>query len=364
MHYFFKLSDFNARLVQWTGGYDHLQIETLNSIKGWLKEGLKDWDISRDAPYFGFKIPGEENKYFYVWLDAPIGYIAATEKYCEENGQEFDSYWHNEKATIYHFIGKDIIYFHTLFWPAMLMGSGYKLPTSVFVHGFLTVNGKKMSKSRGTFITARKYLEFLDPQYLRYYYASKLTGNSDDIDFNLADFQAKVNSDLINNIVNMGSRAVSMLNKSFGGVTGRMSSREEAMFREFNTKVDSIKTHYLKREFSKAINLILEISDETNKYFSDSEPWKLIISNIEPAHAVCSFALNVFKLVSVVLKPVLPKLSADIEKILNLNSQRWEDAKVVLPENYRIQMFSQILSRMDTGDVDRMTKSNQGLLNE
>lgn len=363
-HYFFKLSDFNTQLLKWTSDKGHLQTETLNSIKDWLSNGLKDWDISRDAPYFGFKIPNEDNKYFYVWLDAPVGYIATTERYCKETGKDFNSYWHNKDTKIYHFIGKDIVYFHTLFWPAMLMGSGYNLPDSVFVHGFLTVNGKKMSKTRGTFITARKYLDFLDPQHLRYYYASKLSANSDDIDLNLEDFQAKVNTDLVNNVVNIGSRAVSMLNKNFNGITGIMSNTEEAMFAEFVVNLDSIENHYGKREFSKAINRIIEISDRTNKYFSDCEPWKLILLNPKLAHGICTFALNAFKLISIALKPVLPKLAFDIEKILNLKPQYWIDAKNILPVNYKINTFNQILSRVDSKSVEQMINSNAEDLNK
>ncbi len=353
-HYFFKLSDFNSKLLQWTRDEGCLQSETINSIRDWLTQGLKDWDISRDAPYFGFKIPGEENKYFYVWLDAPVGYIAATEKFCEKTGKDFDSYWHNKGTKIYHFIGKDIVYFHTLFWPAMLMGSGYNLPNSIFVHGFLTVNGKKMSKTKGTFITARRYLECLDPQYLRYYFASKLSGNSDDIDLNLDDFQVKVNTELINNIINMGSRAVSMLNRDFNGVAGQMRDNEQKMFAGFIQEVDLIQMHYSKREYSKAIRLILEISDKTNRYFSDGTPWKLISGYPEAAHAICTFALNAFRLISVVLKPVVPALSADIETILNLRPQRWDDAKAILPEGSRVQMFRQILTRVETKSIDQL----------
>jgi methionyl-tRNA synthetase len=362
-HFFFKLSDFSEQLIKWTSEAGHLQTETLNSIRGWLKDGLKDWDISRDAPYFGFKIPGEESKYFYVWLDAPVGYIATTEKYCAESGKDFNSYWHDENTRIYHFIGKDIIYFHTLFWPAMLMGSGYNLPHSVFVHGFLTVNGKKMSKTRGTFITARTYLEFLDPQCLRYYYASKLSSNSDDIDLNLQDFQSKVNADLVNNIINIGSRSVSMLNKHFNGLVGEMSDEENKTFSEFVIKAGVVQKHYEERDFSKAVAVLLEISNRVNKYFTDSAPWKFTTTDPECVQQVCTFALNSFKLIAVLLKPVLPKLVAEIEMILHIGPQQWKDAVSILPRNHKISIFTQLLSRVEVKDIENMIASiNQSSL--
>lgn len=355
-HYFFKLSDFKSRLQAWTKGVGILQKETYNSIKEWLDTGLNDWDISRDAPYFGFKIPGEDSKYFYVWLDAPIGYIATTEKYCKEKNKNFNSYWHDEKTKIFHFIGKDIIYFHALFWPAMLMETNFNLPNSIFVHGFLTVNGKKMSKSRGTFITARQYLNHLDPQYLRYYIASKLSPDSDDIDLSLEDFHAKVNSELVNNIVNLGSRAVSMLTKNFDGHVMSMGNEMTNIYADYVSKMEKVKKLYEKREFKKAISVVVQMSTAANKLFSDTEPWKKL--NTEPAiaHEVCTFLLNVFRLISIAIKPVLPQLSLEIEKILNLRPQLWSDVETTFHEEHRIGEFSQLIPRIDYRNVDEMMK--------
>lgn len=358
-HYFFRLADFKDKLLDWTSHEGRLQTETLNSIREWLDKGLKDWDISRDSPYFGFKIPGETDKYFYVWLDAPVGYIATTERYCKESGRDFDSYWFNDESEIYHFIGKDIIYFHTLFWPAMLMGSGYSTPRSVYVHGFLTVNGKKMSKTRGTFITARTYLNNLDPQYLRYYYASKLSANSEDIDLNLEDFRLKVNADLINNIVNLGSRAISMVYKNFQGIVGDMNSEGSELFEQFITKLDTSKANYLYREFVKATRSIIDIADQANKYFSYNKPWFTIKDSPSQAHQVCAFAINAFKLICTALKPVLPKLAADVESILNLPEQQWKDAKTILPSDHKINKFKNILTRVEKKKVDSMIKTSR-----
>jgi methionyl-tRNA synthetase len=353
-HYFFKLSDFKSRLQAWAIGSGRLQKETYNSIKEWLNTGLRDWDISRDAPYFGFKIPGEDSKYFYVWVDAPVGYIATTEKYCKEKGQDFDSYWHDENTKIFHFIGKDIIYFHTLFWPAMLMGTDFNLPSSVFVHGFLTVNGKKMSKSRGTFITARQYLNHLDPQYLRYYIASKLSGASDDIDLNFEDFQAKVNAELVNTIVNLGCRAVSMLTKNFSGLVTGMGKEMTDNYGDYVAKMENVKELYEKREFGKAIGLVVQMAAAANKLFSDTAPWKRLDEEPDIAHEVCTFLLNVFKLISIAIKPVLPQLSFEIEKILRLVPQLWRDVGTVIHPGHRIGEFSQLVSRVDYMSVDEM----------
>lgn len=360
LHYFFKLSDFKSRLQAWASGAERLQKETYNSIKEWLNTGLKDWDISRDAPYFGFKIPGEDSKYFYVWLDAPVGYIATTEKYCKEKGQSFHSYWHDKNTKIFHFIGKDIIYFHTLFWPAMLMGTDFNLPSSVFVHGFLTVNGKKMSKSRGTFITARQYLNHLDPQYLRYYIASKLSCDSDDIDLNFEDFQAKVNAELVNTIVNLGSRAVSMLTKNFSGLVMNMGKEMIGIYNDYIAKMEHIKELYEKREFGKAISLIVQMATAANKLFSDMAPWKKLDAEPAIAHEVCSLLLNVFKLISIAIKPVLPQLSSEIEKILKLEPQLWSDVGIIFFEEHRIGEFSQLIPRIDYRNVDEMMKSLNG----
>jgi methionyl-tRNA synthetase len=358
-HYFFRLIDFEDRLRTWFSGGSALQPETYNSIKEWLDKGLKDWDISRDAPYFGFRIPNEPDKFFYVWLDAPIGYVATTEHYCKVSGKDFDEYWFNPETEIYHFIGKDIVYFHTLFWPAMLMGSDYNVPRSVYVHGFLTVNGEKMSKTRGTFITARTYLDNLDPQYLRYYYSTKLSSNSDDIDMNLEDFRFRVNADLVNNIVNIGSRSVTMLVNNFHGKIGSMNSETASIFKEFTDKMDSIKSHYMEREFSKVTRTVTEISDRTNKYFSDNEPWKIISENPAQAHETCTFSLNVFKFICTILKPILPKMAAEVETMLDIPDQKWDEAKITLPNDHKIHEFKHLMSRVEKKSIDKMILSSR-----
>lgn len=357
-HYFFRLADFTQELTEWAGANGHLQAETLHSIQDWLSQGLKDWDISRDAPYFGFRIPGEDSKYFYVWLDAPVGYIATTENYCTKNNKDFNAYWNDPDASIYHFIGKDIIYFHTLFWPAMLKGSGYNLPSAVFVHGFLTVDGKKMSKSRGTFLTARHYLDHLGPEYLRYYYATKLSANSDDIDLNLEDFRAKVNSDLVNKILNIGSRAAAMLHKNFKGEITEMNSQQQEIFDDFIQQAGSVHEYYMAREFAKAMILINEIADKTNRYFSDERPWNTLSQYPDHAWQICSFSLNVIRLLSLLLKPVLPKVSAEIEAILRVDDQRWIDADRMMGVGHRVLEFGPLLQRVDHSKVEEMIKSN------
>jgi len=359
-HYFFRLSDLEPKLLEWTSKTGSLQEETLNSIREWLRNGLKEWDISRDAPYFGFLIPGETDKYFYVWLDAPVGYIATTERFCKESGRDFDSYWHNQDTVIYHFIGKDIVYFHTLFWPAMLMGSGYTIPKSVFVHGFLTVNGEKMSKTRGTFINARTYLDYLDPQYLRYYYATKLTGNSNDIDLNLDDFRDRVNADLVHKIVNLGSRAISMINKHFDSVIGEMNRDGKELYSQIVSRQDEIGRYYEEREFSKVTRSVIYESDLANGYFHENQPWELLKSNPDRAHEICAFAVNVFKYLLTVLKPILPKMALEAENILKLPKQQWDDAGVVMPPAHRIGKFQRLAERVDPKRVKAIVEASRG----
>ncbi|MFH0765522.1 MAG: methionine--tRNA ligase, partial [Calditrichota bacterium] len=360
-HYFFRLSNFTNELRNWTSSANRLQPETLKSIQGWLESGLHDWDISRDAPYFGFNIPGETDKYFYVWLDAPVGYIATTENYCQLSGRSFKDYWFNPDTKIIHFIGKDIVYFHTLFWPAMLMGSGYNVPHKVCVHGFLTVNGEKMSKSRGTFINARTYLDHLDPQYLRYYYASKLTGSADDVDLNLDDFVDKVNADLVNNIVNLASRAISILNKNFDGVVVPLGESEDALLQDFFSGVERIRENYESREFARATRLILDIASRANKHFSDGEPWKLLATDPARAQNLCSFATQAFKCITTLLKPVLPQLAAEVEYILGLPDQIWEDAIRPLPSGHRLGKFHRLMERVDPIKVKAMVEASRAV---
>lgn len=267
-HHFFKLGDFEKDLRDWTQG-GHLQDEVSNKLDEWFESGLQDWDISRDAPYFGFEIPDAPGKFFYVWLDAPIGYFASFKNYCDQNDIDFDEFMKPDSTTeMVHFIGKDIIYFHALFWPAMLQGAGFRLPNSIFAHGFLTIDGKKMSKSRGTFIKARTYLDHLNPEYLRYYYAAKLGSGIEDIDLNLEDFQSRVNSDIVGKLVNIGSRCAGFIKKRFDGKLAESLS-EPALFKEFTDQAEAIATRYENREFGQAMRDIMALADKANQYIDD-----------------------------------------------------------------------------------------------
>jgi methionyl-tRNA synthetase len=347
LHYFFTLSAYEPFLREWIATPGRLQPEVRRFIEQWLKEGLKDWDISRDGPYFGFKIPGEDDKYFYVWLDAPIGYIATTEKYCQESGRDFASYWLESKSLIYHMIGKDIVYFHTLFWPALLHGAGYSLPDRVLVHGFLTVNGEKMSKSRGTFINARDYLTRLDPQYLRYYYATKLNGQLDDLDLNLEDFSTRVNAELINKIANLVSRVVPFINKNFEGRLGTLPTDAEPLVADIVARVPKVRELYEALDFSRAVQETVAISDLANKYFQDRVPWDLVKVDPIAAQQVCTFAVNACRTVITLLKPVLPKLASDVEKILRIPDQSLDDAGRFDLLDRQIGPFERLIERVD-----------------
>jgi methionyl-tRNA synthetase len=353
-HYFFTLGKYESFLREWISHPGRLQPEIRRFIENWFREGLKDWDISRDGPYFGFKIPGEENKYFYVWLDAPIGYIATTEKYCKETGCDFASYWLDSGARIYHVIGKDIVYFHTLFWPAMLKGAGYSLPDRVFVHGFLTVNGEKMSKSRGTFLNAREYLNHLDPQYLRYYYAAKLNGQPDDLDLNFEDFVTRVNAELINKIANLVSRVVPFVNKNFEGRLGALPAEAAAIIDEIRERVPRIQGHYEKLEFNRAVQEIVAISDRANKYFQDQAPWDLFKTDPEAARSVCTFAINACRTVAVLMQPILPAFARDVERILRVPLKHFSDALLFDLENREIGPFVRLIERIDPKKVQAL----------
>lgn len=347
LHYFFTLNAYQDFLRDWISTPGRLQPEVRRFLEQWLREGLKDWDISRDGPYFGFKIPGEEDKYFYVWMDAPIGYIATTDKYCKDSGRDFASYWLESKSSIYHFIGKDIVYFHTLFWPAVLYGAGYTLPDRVLVHGFLTVNGEKMSKSRGTFINARDYLAQLDPQYLRYYYATKLNGQLDDLDLNLEDFSTRVNAELINKIANLVSRVVPFVNKNFEGRLSELPVDARPLVDDITSRVPSIREHYGNLDFSRAVQEIVAISDLANKYFQDRAPWDLVKTDPVLAQQVCTFAANASRTIITLLKPVLPRLSADVERILRLPEQSFEQAGRFDLLNHQVGPFERLIERVD-----------------
>ncbi|MBK7301112.1 MAG: methionine--tRNA ligase [Moraxellaceae bacterium] len=360
-HYFFKLPDFEVMLKEWTrsGG---LQSEVANKLGEWFESGLNDWDISRDAPYFGFEIPDAPNKYFYVWLDAPIGYMASFKNLCEQRGLNFDDYWAvdaNSKTEVYHFIGKDIVYFHALFWPAMLDGAGFRKPTGIFAHGFLTVNGQKMSKSRGTFIKARSYLDNLNPEYLRYYFASKLSGSVEDIDLNLEDFMAKVNSDLVGKVVNIASRCQGFIHKLFDGKLATVCA-EPVLLAQFIEAGDSIAEHYENRDFSKAVREIMALADKANEYIAQQAPWALAKdpANHAQVHAVCSVGLNMFRQLITYLAPILPVTVAASQQFLNVESLAW-DARKELLLGHSINAFTPLMTRVEKDKVAAMVDASK-----
>ena len=351
-HLFFKLADFTELLKDWIHS-GHLQESVANKLDEWLEQGLQDWDISRDAPYFGFEIPGSPGKYFYVWLDAPIGYMASFKNLCDRRGLDFEHYWKAESTTeLYHFIGKDITNFHCLFWPAELHGAGYRKPTNVFVHGFLTVNGNKMSKSRGTFIMARTYLNHLNPEYLRYYYAAKLGAGVDDIDLNLEDFQARVNSDLVGKVVNIASRCAGFISKKFSGELSPEIHRPE-LLKQFTDASDSIAGHYEAREFGRAIREIMALADLANQYIDQNKPWVLAkeAGREQEVQDVCSMGLNLFRILIIYLKPVLPAMAASAEAFLNIPPLFWQDVNQTLT-SHRINRFKPLMTRIESSAID------------
>ena len=348
-HYFFKLSDYEERLRAWMDSAK-LDKAVKAKLSEWFAAGLQDWDISRDAPYFGFRIPDTEDKYFYVWLDAPVGYPASFLNLCQRRDDlDFDEYWRPGHDTeVYHFIGKDIMYFHTLFWPAVLEGAGFRQPTSVYAHGFLTVNGQKMSKSRGTFIKARTYLDNLDPEYLRYYYAAKLGPTIEDIDLNLDDFVARVNSDLIGKLVNIASRCAGFINKRFDGQLDDELA-DDALFAEVaDANAETIAQHYEKREFSKAMRLIMQLADKANRYIDDNKPWVLIKdeSKLDAVQAVCTQGINLFRSLMIYLAPVLPVVAEKSREFLGDPDWRWSDAATPRLGD-RINKFTPLMTRID-----------------
>jgi methionyl-tRNA synthetase len=354
-HYFFKLPDFKELLEKWTTA-GHLQKEVSNKLKEWFEAGLQDWDITRDAPYFGFTIPGHDDKYFYVWLDAPIGYFSSMKNYAQKNPEfDFNAVIKPDSTTeLYHFIGKDIIYFHALFWPAMLAGSGHRTPTAIFAHGFMTVNGQKMSKSRGTFITARRYLELLDPEYLRYYAAAKLGSGLDDLDFNLEDFTARINSDLIGKFVNIASRCASFLRKNYNNTLANALDNP-ALIDKMAFKSDEIAALYESREYSKAMREIMNLADEANGYIAQAAPWSAIKdpANAERVHQICTTAINAFRLLALYLQPVMPKLVEKAAAFLNEPLTHWSQTKTVLL-SHPINDYEPLLHRIDFNEVRTM----------
>lgn len=352
--HFFQLSHFAEMLQKWTTG-GQLQPEISNKLKEWFEGGLQDWDISRNAPYWGFEIPGAPGKYFYVWLDAPIGYMASHLDYCKRTGADFDSVWAEGSGTeMYHFIGKDIAYFHTLFWPATLHGAGYRLPTAVFCHGFLTVDGAKMSKSRGTSFEARTYLNHLDPEYLRYYYAAKLSTGVDDIDLNFEDFVARCNSDLVGKLVNIASRCASFISKRFDGQLAS-SLPEPALFDTLAAEGDAIAADYENRNFSSAMRRIMALADQANSYIADAEPWVLIKdeSRRDEVQGICTQGLNLFRQLVTYIKPVTPDIAEKTEAFLNIEPLVWNDAASPLL-SHGIHKFKPMLTRVESSTIEKM----------
>jgi len=359
-HYFFNLADFSEMLEGWTKEKGHLQPEVRNKMAEWLENGLQQWDISRDAPYFGFEIPDAPGKYFYVWLDAPIGYMASFKNLCDKQGLDFDEYWGKDSdAELYHFIGKDIIYFHALFWPAMLSGANFRTPSAVFSHGFLTVNGEKMSKSRGTFIKARTYLEHLNPEYLRYYFAAKLTNGIDDLDLNFDDFSQRVNSDLVGKVVNIASRSSGFIKKRFDGKLSSNCSEPE-LFQQFIDANTLIAELYENREFGKAMREIMALADKANQYIDEKKPWLIAKEEGKDAelHEICSMGINLFRMLVAYLKPVIPILAENTESFLNIDAQAWPaDAKPLL--DHEIQKFKPLMTRVEADKIEAIVEASK-----
>ena len=359
-HYFFKLGNFETMLREWTKA-GHLQKEITNKLNEWFEAGLQDWDISRDAPYFGFEIPDHPGKYFYVWLDAPIGYMASFKNLCKRRDDlDFESYWNpDSEAELYHFIGKDIQYFHTLFWPAMLHGAGFRVPTNVFIHGFLTVDGQKMSKSRGTFIKASTYLKHLNPEYLRYYFAGKLGSGVDDIDLNLEDFAQRVNSDLVGKFVNIASRCAGFITKRFDGKLSDTLA-EPTLWNSFKHAGDEIADHFEKREYARAMRSIMALADKANQYIDEKQPWVIAKEEgrNEELQQICSMGLNLFRVIACYLKPVLPATIEAAETFLQIDPLVWDDAKTPL-HGHAISKFKPLMTRVDPKQIEAMVDDSK-----
>jgi len=355
-HLFFKLSALEKEIKDWLKSAQVAK-QAINKLAEWTESEIKDWDISRDAPYFGFEIPEYKNKFFYVWLDAPIGYLASHKNYLDKlkKSEEFNYYWNSDStAELYHFIGKDIMYFHTLFFPAMLLKSNFRQPSGVFIHGFLTVDSEKMSKSRGTYILARTYHEILDPEYLRYYFAAKLSTGIDDIDLNLEDFQQRTNSDLVGKFINIGSRTANFINKNFNSKLSN-TLHEEPLVQEFIDRSSVISEAYEKREFSKAIREIMDLADKANKYIDKMEPWNLIKegNNKDLVQSVCTTSLNLFRLLTIMLNPVVPKLCSRIYSFLKIDEPAWDDMNKLLT-NHEISTYQPLFIRIEKEQIENI----------
>ena len=368
-HYFFKLSDPRCQdfLRRWTRDSGRLQTEAANKMQEWLGDDeenkLSDWDISRDAPYFGFEIPDAPGKYFYVWMDAPVGYMGSFKNLCAKRGMDFDAWWKADTDTeLYHFIGKDILYFHALFWPAELEFAGFRTPTSIFAHGFLTVDGAKMSKSRGTFITAESYLaQGLDPEWLRYYYAAKLNSTMEDIDLRLDDFIARVNADLVGKYVNIASRCAGFISKKFAG---KLAGTDAAWLKPLRDAAPHIAQAYEEREFSRALREIMALADAANVVVNERKPWELAKQEGQEAelHAACSEAIEAFRLLTLYLKPVLPKVAEAVEAFLNVAPLGWSDVTRPLPAGHEIRPYRHLMTRIEQKLIDQLIEANKASL--
>jgi len=359
-HFFFTLPAFGDFLKTWTRA-GHLQDEVANKMAEWLESGLQEWDISRDAPYFGFEIPGQPGKFFYVWLDAPIGYIASLKNYADAKGIDWMEYWKEGSDTeVYHFIGKDIVNFHALFWPAMLHSAKLRTPTQICVHGFVTVNGTKMSKSRGTFINARTYLDYLNPEYLRYYFAAKLTSAVDDIDLNLEDFIQRVNSDLVGKVVNIASRTAKFINHAGGTLATDIADNN--LWQKFVDAGDIIANYYEARDYSKALREVMALADAANEYIATQEPWKLAkqVGAEAQTQAVCTLGINMFRAILTYMKPVVPTLAADAEAFLG-ETLNWTEA-IQFRGGDQINEFKPLLTRVEKEKVDAMLEATKEAL--
>ena len=351
-HIFFKLNDFKQYLTEWLP--NHTSPEISKKMMEWFNEDLRNWDISRDEPYFGFGIPGEPGKFFYVWVDAPMGYVSATDQWAQKNNRKLSDFWsETSTAEIYHFIGKDIVYFHTLFWPALLKSADFKTPTKVLVHGHVMVNGERMSKSRGTYISTRVYLNHLDPQFLRYYYATKINGTVNDLDLNLPDFASRVNSDLVGKIVNLASRGAQMLTKKMDGNLSIMDAAGEKIVANIRAQSEVLANLFDARDFSKATTLIRELADDVNKYFDEKAPWKTLESQPEDTKKVLTTTLNAFRLLAIYLQPILPRMAEQVSALLNEKPYIWTDSQKTLT-NHKINDYIHLASRVEMDKVNAM----------
>jgi len=356
-HFFFDIDNYRAPVFEWIEK-GHLQPQVANKLKEWFGDKLRAWDITRDAPYFGFKIPNTENKYFYVWLDAPVGYMASLKNLCARRPElSFDHYWKKDSTTeLYHFVGKDIVYFHALFWPAMLYGTHFRLPTNIFVHGYLTINGEKMSKSRGTFITASQYLQHLEPEFFRYYIAAKLSTQIEDIDLNFADFALRTNADLVGKYINLASRCAGFIEKKFNGELGSELD-DPILFQRFVNESENIAKYFENLNYNKAIREIMQLADLANQYIDQQKPWSLAKENGTEAkiQAVCTQGINLFKILTTYLKPILPRTAEKVESFLNIAPLEWKSIAEPLL-NHKINKFTPLMQRVTSEQIGALAQ--------